>query len=232
MSGTFSVPFAAASLFVESRWAKIVWLAMAYMALVLTCFLLWARNRRLADRLAPKIGLYLKHDPFGLTTGIEIGKGENGEDFPYVQVCVEPLTQAPIYDPVPNITRIEHRPKEFLGFSEVFGESRRIDWSWQRGSVTLHKGKPVRLNIVRYDNATPAPSDITDNPPYKLSQFYSSLGKTGEYRYTIHVEGREVVPAQAYVYVRWRVHGHPEVRLEPLAGTVVVEDPQRSTVIR
>jgi hypothetical protein len=222
MSGALSVPFAAIAVFSESRWAKLIWFAMAYLALALTCFQLWTRNRKLADRLAPKIGLYLNHDPFGQTTGIEFGKGPNGEDFPFIQLCVEPITDAPIYDAVPNITRIEHRGGESLGFTEVFGESRRIDWSWQPGSLTLYKGKPVRLNIVRYDNNTPAPSDIMSNSPYKLTQFYSSTGKAGEYRYTIHIEGRDVLPARAYVFVKLRVRGYPKVTLEPIGNTVVI----------
>jgi hypothetical protein len=170
----------------------------------------------LEDRLSPKIKLFLKPDPFGQTTGIEIGKTENGDDAPFIQVCVEPMTEAAISDPVPSITKIEHRKSEAENFQEVFGISRPIAWDWQKGAVTLSKGKPLRFNVVRYDNKSTGLSDITDTA-YKLTEFYSSTGKAGEYRYTVHVEGRDIVPVEAHVYVRWRVRGHPVVTLEPIA---------------
>jgi hypothetical protein len=233
MSGAFSVPFAIAAVVSDQKYGPLIYGSMAYTALALACYLLWARNQTLIDRLSPKMKLFLQTDPFGQTTGIEIGKMENGDDAPYIQVCVEAITDAPIYGPEATITKIEHRKNETDGFQEVFGESRQIDWSWQtKGAVTLSKDKPIRMNIVRYNYKSPAPYDITDNAPYKLAQFYSSIQKTGEYRYTIHIEGRDAVPARAHVYVKWKVRGHPKVALEAIGNTIVTTDDRQATMVR
>jgi hypothetical protein len=223
MSGVFSVPFASLSVFAESTYGKIIWGAMAVLAFLVAAYLIWANERKTVvafqDRLAPKIMLFLNPDPFGQTTGIEIAKGTGGDDVPYIQVCAEPITDITIYDPVPHITKIEHRANETSVFYEVLGESRPIDWSWQQAGATLSKGKPLRFNIVSYNENTKTPYDIVNekSSPNKLLIFYSETGKSGEYRYTVHVEGRGVVPARAQVYVKWRPRGHPKVTLASIA---------------
>jgi hypothetical protein len=47
---------------------------------------------------------------------------------------------------------------------------------------------------------------------------YSSVGKKGEYRYSVHVEGRDAIPGMARLAVEWRESGYPLVTLEPLGN--------------
>jgi hypothetical protein len=55
MSGAFSVPFAAAAIFADSRYGSLIWSAMAYAALAFSAFLLWRRTVALEVRLRPKL---------------------------------------------------------------------------------------------------------------------------------------------------------------------------------
>lgn len=177
-----------------------------------------------AERLSPKIGLYLRNDPFGQTTGLEISHAAGGEELPHVQVCVEPLTDLSIDHSTPFITKIEHRVEEENGFAEIIGEARAISWAWNGQTATLSKGRPMRFNIVFYSNASRNLYDVTESErsPNNLLIFYSETAQSGEYRYTIQIEGYNVAPARAFVYVRWRARGYPKVRLEPIGDTVVI----------
>ena len=187
---------------------------------VLFPFHLWKADKNtiaaLQDRLAPKIRLYLRADPLGQTTGIEIAKGPQGQDLNYVQVCVEPEHEMDIYDGDPFVTKIEHRNFNESPFSEVFSEPLLISWSWLPHKTTLSKGKPSRFNIVAFENRQSALYSVVDPTPNKLGKYYASPGKGGEYRYTVHVEGRGVAPANAHVYVQWRARGYPIVTLAPV----------------
>jgi hypothetical protein len=220
VSGSFSVPITIAGFLTERDYQQAIWWNMAAAALIFSYYLdhkkQTGRIKELEARLSPKIRLFLRPDPTGQTTGIEIAKSDVGEELPHVQVCVEPLTSATIYDPVPNITKIEHRPDKSVTFLEVYGESRRIDWPHHSTGATLSKGKPLRFNIVWYHENTNTLYDVVEKYPNKLSEFYSSVGKKGEYRYTVHVEGRDAMPAMAHVYVEWRRSKYPLVTLEPL----------------
>lgn len=171
--------------------------------------------------VAKKIRLFLPEDPFEQTTGIEFAKGENGQTIPYVQVCVEPTTDAAILDPVANVIRIDHRVDNSPAFSEVMGETQIAGWSRQPPNVRLSKGKPIRFNLFWYNE-----SGLYDAFPmssYKLAQAYAKIGKSGEYRYRVHVDGRDVAPSEAYVFVRWRLRGHPQITLEPIGS---IDPPQ------
>jgi hypothetical protein len=169
--------------------------------------------------------LYLKRDPFNQTTGIEFAKGEHGEELPHIQVCAEAITDATIHEPVPSIVAVEHRNDNITQYSEVFGETRTIKWSLQGTNITLSKGRPLRMNIVWFNQTTSNLYDAnSDLVPHKLGQFYAWKGRTGEYRYKLHVEGRDIVPAMAYLHVRWLPRGYPMISLEPIGETLVFDD--------
>ena len=183
-------------------------------------FSVWARERRnvtsLEDRLAPKIKLFLSSDPLNQTTGIEFAEGEKGQIIPYVQVCVEPLTNATIFNPVASIITIEHRLNTSSSFSEVIGETGLATWSRQPPqNMRLSKGKPIRFNLFWYDDHTIHDGSPIGSGSYKLDHAYAKIGQNGEYRYRVHVDGDDVVvPAEAYVSVRWRIRSHPIVTIE------------------
>lgn len=62
MSGTLSVPFAAIAVFVSSDYAKGIWLTLAAIAIGITIYNVWARERKkiltLYEKLEPKIKLF------------------------------------------------------------------------------------------------------------------------------------------------------------------------------
>jgi hypothetical protein len=175
---------------------------------------------KLEQRLSPKIKLYLNRDPFDLKTGIEIAKEPNGESIFYVQVCVKSMSDAMIYDVVPHFTKIEYRTSELSNFEEVISETLRAEWGFIGfQQVTLSKGKPIRFNIVAYNDKAEAPYDVSIPKPNKVAQFYQTHKKVGEYRYKVHVEGRDIDPAEAYVSVRWRLRGFPSIKLDPITST-------------
>lgn len=174
-----------------------------------------ARALRKSVRHLGNAGLFLHPDPFEQTTGIEFAKGQGGEDFPYVQVSAEPLTDAPVYDPVANIVKIEHRAETSSEFTEIMGETQIAGWSRQPPNLRLSKGKPIRFNICWYDDS--GVHDAFPMSSYKLAQAYAKLGKSGEYRYKVHVDGRDVVRTEAFVCVRWRVRGHPVITMGPIS---------------
>lgn len=219
MSGSFSVPFAALSVFAESSVGKLIWGMMAITAFLTAAYWIWANERsnvvKLQNRLSSKIRLFLKPDP--QHPGIDIGKGPNEEDLPYVQVCAEPVNESTIYNPVANITSVEHRSSETSAFKEITSEPARSDWSRQPPPVTLSKGKACRFNIVWFSDKISAPQDVVSFPSNKLAQFYERTGKSGHYRYRVHVEGRDTAPTEAYVYVKWGASGFPMIEIEPIA---------------
>lgn len=226
MSGTFSVPFGAAAVFAKSDYAKLIWGAMAVAAILFSYFLTWLGQKRiiaeLLNRLSPKIMLSLPMDPSTKTIGIEFAKGQTGETIPYIQVCAEPFAETGVDDAVATITKIEHRWNDDDSFSEIMGEPLVADWSRQPEKARLSKGKPIRFSICWYDD-----NQIFDTPQpmrsYKLGQAYQKIGKGGEYRYKVHVdgriEGRSIVPSQAYLSVQWPHRGHPKITLEPVSET-------------
>ena len=68
MSGAFSVPFAALTVFVKSTYARIIWGLMAVAALLFSAFLIWARERKtvieLREKISPKIQVnYDRNEP-------------------------------------------------------------------------------------------------------------------------------------------------------------------------
>jgi hypothetical protein len=158
-----------------------------------------------------------------ITGGIEIGRGPNGEELPHIQVSAEALTDVSIYDCVPSIVRIEHRSDRKKEFSEVWAESRAIDFTWKHS--TLSKGNPLRFNILAYDPRAPGLFDVV--PPDKrsnmLKQFYEATGRNGEYRYTVHVAGRDVVMSMARIYVEWVPNTYPLITLEPIEASQNME---------
>jgi hypothetical protein len=190
-----------------------------------SAFSVWNNERKkvaaLQNRLEPKIRLFLYSDVARGTTGIEVGRGPNGEELPYIQVSAEALTDAAIYQCVPSMTRIEHRSDQTVEFREVWAESRPVPWTRGPQETTLSRENPKRFNIVSYDPRFPTPIDIA--PPAgqsnMLDQFYEATGRSGEYRYTVHVMGREAMPAMAYVSVRWRPRGYPSIALQDIEIT-------------
>jgi hypothetical protein len=218
VSGTFSVPFWAFALFADSTAGKIGWCVMAVIALLFAHFQTWSNlNKRISElenRLSEKIKLSLPEDPFKQTTGIEFAEGVDGRSLPYVQVCAEPNADAAIFEPVANIIRIDHRNDDASVFSEVMGEPEIAGWSRQPANVHLSKGKPIRFNVFSYnENGMCGASPI---PSYKVNNAYQKIGKQGEYRYKVHVDGRNTVPTEAYVFVKWGIRGHPQIRLEKI----------------
>jgi len=221
VSGSFSVPFTILGFLTERDYQQKIWWGMAFLALLLAFFLDRTRNKmrieELEKRLLPKIRLFLHPDQTSKTAGVEIASGPGGEELPYIQVSAAALTDAMIYEPVANITRIEHRADPSHKFAEVWGESRVVPWSRQSERTTPSKGNPLRF-LVSYDPRTPTPQDIValDQQSNRLIRFYSATGRNGEYRYTVHVVGRDVIPAMAHVSVTWRSQGYPTVTLEPI----------------
>jgi hypothetical protein len=96
------------------------------------------------------------------------------------------------------------------------GETQIAEWSKQPATVRLSKGKPIRCNICWYDNG--GVYDAPAQRSFKLAQAYARIGKKGQYRYRLHVDGSGVSPTEAYVYVKWRIRGHPVVTLEPITS--------------
>jgi hypothetical protein len=193
----------------------------AFDVLIIFPYKLWAANSAriasLEDRLLPKIRLFLHRDPIQQTDGIEFATGNVGQSLPYAQVSAEPITEAPIDSPVANIVRIDHRATDTDEFAEVMGETEIAGWSRQPQNVRLAKGKPIRFNLFWYDQV--GLHDASPMPSYKVEQAYARIGKSGEYRYRVHVDGRGIVPTEAYVYTRWRIRGHPVITLVPIAST-------------
>jgi hypothetical protein len=222
MSGGVSVPFAAAPAFIDNGYAQIVLALLALTAAWFAAYRVWKAERdqviALQDRLSRKIRLFLHTDKARTTRGIEIGKSGSGAELPYIQVSAESLTDAIIKEATASIVRIEHRATPSDEFTEVWGESQVVPWSRQFGKPDLSKGNPLRFNIVSYNPTTPIPEDIVERAQQSnsLVQFYESKGRNGEYRYTVHVVGRDVLPAMAHVFVMWNPHGYPSVTLHPI----------------
>lgn len=171
--------------------------------------------RQLKDRLTPKIEVFLDK----ATNSIETTRGLNGVAHYYVQIHAKSSRDSIVYDCRPHITRIEHRPTDGVGFCEVIAEPLLASWSLQPDHVVaLSKGIAHRFNLFWFENTgiRHAP-DISGRVPNKLLDFYQETGKRGEYRYRIHVSGREVMPTEAHITVRWRSGGYPLIEIEPIS---------------
>jgi hypothetical protein len=222
VSGAFSVPFTLLGFLTDRSYQQTVWWGMAAAALLFSYFLDHQKQRatikELVARLSPKIRLFLHRDTARGTMGIEIGRGPHGEELPYVQVSAEALTDELVYDCAVSMNMIEHRTDGAGEFTEVWTESRPLPWIRRPHSTNLSKGNPIRFNIVSSDPRIAAPLDIV--PPHEqsnmLNQFYGVAGKNGEYRYTVHVVGRNAIPSVARIYVNWQSNNYPSVKLEPI----------------
>ena len=201
MSGGVSVPFAAAPAFIDNGYAQIV---LALLALTAAWFAHIAYGKRREIRSSRfKTGCRAKSDYFCTPT-----KLERREELKLVKAAAGRNCRI----------RIEHRATPSDEFTEVWGESQVVPWSRQFGKPDLSKGNPLRFNIVSYNPTTPIPEDIVERAQQSnsLVQFYESKGRNGEYRYTVHVVGRDVLPAMAHVFVMWNPHGYPSVTLHPI----------------
>jgi hypothetical protein len=228
MSGPLSVPATLIAVAPLHTWlaenyvptAQTLAMATAFICAWATGYLVWKKERirllELEDRLTCKIRLSLKYDPTGMTTGIEIGKDQNEGDAPYIQVCAEPANDSTIYEARASITNIEHRSNDASGYTVITSEPSPTEWSREGITTTLSKGKISRLNIARYSPTENLMGDVVPKPSFKVSQFYQKTGKVGQYRYRVHVEGRDTTPVQAYVSVKWLPRGYPKIELEPV----------------
>jgi hypothetical protein len=137
----------------------------------------------------------------------------------FVQVQVRSALDSTVPECAAYITRVEHRSADGAGFSEVIGEALPLSWSLQPSrTVVLSKGIVHRFNICAFYDED-APGHQENKAPIKLQTFYNAIGRKGQYRYYIHVAGRDVTPIEGIVIITWRNGGLPLVDLETsLAG--------------
>ena len=187
VSGSFSVPFTILGFLTERDYQQKIWWGMAFLR-TFASFFSRSNQKQDADRrtgetaLAERFRLFLHPDQTSKTAGVEIASGPGGEELPYMQVSAAALTDAMIYEPVANITRIEHRADPSHKFAEVWGELLVVPWSRQSERTTLLKGNPLRFNLVSYDPRTPTPQDIValDQQSNRLIRFISRQEETEE----------------------------------------------------
>jgi hypothetical protein len=174
--------------------------------------------REFQDRLSPKIEIFIDKE----TNGIETTRGLNNAIVHYVQVCARSAFDSTVYDCKPHITKIEHRLKPGYEFTEIIAESLLAGWSLQpEHGVTLSAGITHRFNVVWFEETIEKPRHPSgvglEGTPNKLSDFYDKTGKTGQYRYHVHVAGRDVAPTQGYLTITWLSGALPLVELETLS---------------
>ena len=113
MSGPLSVPFALVAVYWPDPNVRLISAVAAFVCAIAAGYGLWSiertRVRELEDRLLCKVRFFLPVDPTANAPGVEIARGPSGEELPHIQVGVEALTDAVIYDCVANIVRTEHR---------------------------------------------------------------------------------------------------------------------------
>src|ERR1041384_4384100 len=110
-------------------------------------------------------------------------------------------------------------------FTVVVSEPAPPEWSLEGISTTLSRGKVSRFNIAYYQPSKTSVHDAMPSHSFKLRQFYQNTGRTGQYRYQVHVAGRDAAghgtdPAQAYILVKWGDHGYPKIELEPIMSAM------------
>jgi hypothetical protein len=183
MSGTFSVPFAALSVFADQKYAQLIWGVMAYGALGFMSYLFYKRAQGLQERLIPKISAIYDSSKPPCRSISTFSDGTNTADGMVYRIEVENLCEEFINECEGYLTEIafEDEPVE-LGVMNLTWADMPV------GTIRIDLRPRVKRHLdilVIYENNQIRVCSL--GWPINQQNFFS---RHGTYRFTVVVGGR------------------------------------------
>ena len=207
MSGGASVPFTALAVFVDNKWAQLIFTLFALACAGLAAYRVWKPERQrvceLEAKLTSKIRLFINPDVNGVLEipavllckpGVEIKSK-------WVQFSIACATDAPLIDCEAWLTSVKRLDGEEIG-QELVEERVHCRWSQiEEQKITLNPLLEQRVNLFSFRNTDPSP--VPTVVPLKIT-LSRGIKVPGRFRVKVVVAANGVPSVPATFSFNWR----------------------------